>query len=288
MTQADADLKASTLSLDRMAIEEAGPDPARIAAAIHRQRDFGGGAVPISAIAMALDIIEIRESAGASFEGALVMPPDRNVGAIAVNAAARPRRKRFTIAHELGHFLSLHHQPIEPGRFACSARDLGSGWMPGRFVDDRHRRQEAEANRFAIELLAPARLMRSGLVGVPDLAKVVALSERLDLSREATVRRYAELHRDPMAIIFSKDGRLRYIDRRDAFPAIRIERDAPLPVLPKASDGAGLSDHEDADPRDWLGAKADASIVIQTLHQDDGFAITLLTIDRDGTEPEEA
>jgi hypothetical protein len=45
------------LELDRMAIEEAGPNPERLAAAIHLQLRDKGGAVPVYAIAKSLDIV---------------------------------------------------------------------------------------------------------------------------------------------------------------------------------------------------------------------------------------
>jgi hypothetical protein len=46
-----------------MAIEESGPNPERLAAAAHAQLNWLSGAVPIEAIARALDIAEIRLAA---------------------------------------------------------------------------------------------------------------------------------------------------------------------------------------------------------------------------------
>ena len=46
--------------LDRMAVEEAGPNPQRLAEAIHRQINLATGSVPVAEIARALDIIEIK------------------------------------------------------------------------------------------------------------------------------------------------------------------------------------------------------------------------------------
>jgi len=267
-----------------MTVEEAGPDPVRLAAAIHRQLGASAGPVPIHAIATALDIVEIREAQITSFEGALVMPVDRNIGAIAVNAASPRRRRRFTIAHELGHFLSPHHRPVNGVSFACSTRDLGSGWKGPANDLDRHLVQEAEANRFAIELLAPPRLMRRALTGIPDLAKIVAVSEALDLSREAIARRTVELHPEPIAVLFSRDGRLRYAERAGAFPFIALSQGDRLPTLPAAAGADGLSAHEDADPRDWFAGRTAPSLVVQTLYQDEGYAITLLAVDRSGDD----
>ena len=49
------------VTLDRMAIEEVGLNPQRLAQAIHDQKARLNGAVPIYEIAAALDIDEIRE-----------------------------------------------------------------------------------------------------------------------------------------------------------------------------------------------------------------------------------
>ena len=61
---------------------------------------------------------------------------------------------------------------------------MGVGWKRRSAAISRHTTQEIEANRFAIELLAPPDLMRPYLRGIPDLAKVLSLARALDLSRE--------------------------------------------------------------------------------------------------------
>jgi Zn-dependent peptidase ImmA (M78 family) len=76
---------------------------------------------------------------------------------------------------------------------------LATPWRKASVSASRHYTQEAEANRFAIEVLAAPRLVRPYLRGVPDLAKVLMLSDALGLSREAAARRYVELHAQPCA-----------------------------------------------------------------------------------------
>ena len=68
------------VKLDRMAIEEAGPDPERIAASIHMQLALLSGPVPIHQVAEALDIVEIRLVPLKGLEGALVSTPERDIG----------------------------------------------------------------------------------------------------------------------------------------------------------------------------------------------------------------
>ncbi|WP_375459515.1 ImmA/IrrE family metallo-endopeptidase [uncultured Enterovirga sp.] len=113
-----------TLTLDRMAIEEVGMNPARIAAAIHDQLGDVPGAVLVEAVAYALDIVEIRIEVLARVEGALIAPPERGSGSILLNARSHPRRRRFTLAHELGHYLSPHHVPTAQTGFCCDQSDM--------------------------------------------------------------------------------------------------------------------------------------------------------------------
>jgi Zn-dependent peptidase ImmA (M78 family) len=178
------------LVLDRMEVEEAGAEPSRLAAAIHAQLRELDRAVPVHAIAAALDITEIREVPVTSFEGALIMRPDRGEGSILVNSRSSRQRQRFTIAHELGHFLNVWHRPTNSaGMFTCRVQDLAQPWSHRSREKDRHKVQESEANRFAIELLAPRFRIKPFLKGIPDLGHVTDIASRLDLSREASARR---------------------------------------------------------------------------------------------------
>jgi len=268
------------LELDRMTIEEAGPNPERLAAAIHLQLRDKGGAVPVYAIAKSLDIVEIKEAPLKSLAGAVVTTPDRNEGSILINSQSPPPRRRFTVAHELGHFLNPWHQPSHPsGSFSCTPADLRAGWRRRATGASRHVTQEIEANRFAIELLAPPQLMRPYLRGIPDLAKVLSLARVLDLSREACARRYVEMLEQPSALILSADGVVRYVDRHREFPFVACHRGQRSPALPAPADETGLSAHVEADVRDWLARPAPGSLVAQTLTQRGGYSITLLAFD---------
>ncbi len=143
------------LVLDRMRVEEAGPSPVDLADAIHAQLGYVAGKVPIEQIAYALDIVEIRSCELVGIEGALVMTDNRSMGAIVVNAQASVPRRRFTTAHELLHFLNPLHQPTDLDRgFACTKDDMLASTAWARAIRSKHFRQEAEAGRFAIEVLA--------------------------------------------------------------------------------------------------------------------------------------
>lgn len=261
------------LSLDRMEAEEAGANPIRLAAAIHGQLGKQDGPVPVHAIARELDIIEIREESLSNLEGALVTTPERGWGSIVLNARASRRRRRFTLGHELGHFLNPYHVATAPEGFRCSRSDMIRSDLRAK---DRHFRQEAEANAFAIELLAPRHLVRPYLGDRPDLGHVKAMADHLDISREAAARRYVALHGEPLAVIFSHNGRCQYAVSAVDFPSLSLARQAAMPDVPALAGATGLSTAEEADAAGWLINANGVVLMVQTLHQQNARATTLL------------
>jgi hypothetical protein len=72
--------------------------------------------------------IEVAPLAG--IEGCLQCDPLKRRSQIVVNAKSQPRR-RYTIAHELGHFLNEHRPTLDFG-FACTAQDISHPSSPSR------------------------------------------------------------------------------------------------------------------------------------------------------------
>ncbi len=94
---------------------------------------------------------------------------------ILINEAQPRRRWRFTLAHELGHVLIPGHTGSVIDTINISEKE-----------ESEYREKEAEANRFAAELLMPTDWSLD-LIGVPsDMAEVVKkISEAADVSVEA-------------------------------------------------------------------------------------------------------
>lgn len=263
--------------LDRIEIEAAGSDPVRLARAIHRQMPDHEGAVPVHEIARALDIDEIREQPLSSFEGCLITDRDKSRGAILVNASSNRQRRRYSIAHELGHFLNERHAATEPGGFRCTTGDMAYPAGSGR-----HLRQEREANSFAIELLAPERLLRKRLNRSADIEHVLAIANEMEISREAAARRYVALHGERLAVLFSAGDRVRYVEKGNAFPGTTVWANDVLPPLPPCPrDGTDLTNLDEVSAPVWLSRPNGGGLFLQTLYQTDGYAMTLLVLDAD-------
>src|SRR6185437_10705677 len=135
--------------------------------------------VPIEELARQLDIREIAPLETEGFEGGLLTDEARSSGIILVNGAARRGRRRFTIGHELGHFLIPTHKPKKGSEFLCSRDDMR------RWSDkdqDSYVRMEVQANEFSALILMPPPLWRKEIAayGDPALSQVVALAGKFD------------------------------------------------------------------------------------------------------------
>jgi hypothetical protein len=92
---------------------------------------------------------------------------------IIVNAGDVLYRQRFTIAHEIAHFI-LHRQQLEKG---------GSVEDDAMYRSGLSTREEVEANRFAAQILMPMALIQKLIAqGVKD---VPSLAERFQVSQPA-------------------------------------------------------------------------------------------------------
>lgn len=260
-----------TLALDRIEIESVGADPVRLAAALFRQLPGLDGAVPIEEIALALDIESIEVRPLMSIEGCLQCDPLKSRGQIVVNALGPRRRRRYSVAHELGHFLNERHRPTIAFGFDCTAEDMS---LPQR--SGQRQRQEREANTFAIEVLTPRHLLARHLKPAAELDHALGMAERFDISREAASRRYVALHQECLAAVFSQDGRIRYIERGEGFPRTSVWTGDPLPRGPTRPGGGNLTNLGEVHPAAWLDRPNRYALFAQTLFQDEGFAITLL------------
>lgn len=245
---------------------------------MHAQAGTFDGAVPVDAIARALDIGEVRRAALDGCEGVLLTDAVRSRGAILVNDRRGERRARFSIAHELGHFLLERHQLHGAAGFHCRAGDLHE-----TRADTRHRRQESEANAFAAALLVPGYRLQPALQGDPDLRTLIPLRIDLDVSLEVLVRHYLDVCRTPLAAVWSADGRVRYVVRNRRFPFISRTRGERLSEATPTgrvvgSGRKGVTTWLEGDALYWCD-RPDRALREQCRLGANGHAVTLLWMD---------
>lgn len=268
------------MSFSRLDLDGLG-SPADIAARIHELEPGLAPLFPIEKLCRQLDIESITEVTTGAYEAALLMHPEKAFGSILVAKGRSDQRRRFSIGHELGHFLIPTHSPRPGHPFECSLADL-------HLVDtrekDRRRRIEAEANRFAAVLLMPRREVRKAMTSSgPDLAEILRLAREFGVSKEAMARSYIEAQHEAIAVLVLDRGRLARVYRHSDLPWIETSVGKPVPADSVASghqlQPGEMSDVEECDPELWFNQRGAARIDVlteQLLGQANGFAMLLL------------
>ena len=267
------------MKLDRMALADC-TTPKKLLDALLGQIPDLPLPVPIEEIAAALDIEQIQSLDTEGFEGGLIAFDDKSSGTILVNKRSPRQRQRFTIGHELGHFLNPWHVP-PTGGFRCTAGDMRRFDAPASL--DRAAQMEVEANAFSAGLLMPDADVRKTLRvwGTPEMSHILTLAERYDVSKEAAARKYVTAHDDPCAIIFSRRNEVLYGLRGADFPYLDIRKGRPVPTgsltKRKALGDGVVGEQEEVDPHSWLSRPRGVTrLTEQTLGQRDGYRMTLL------------
>lgn len=183
-------------------------------------------------------------------------------------------RRRFTIAHEIGHRV-LHGI----GAANDTTNDLRT-WISGN--------KETEANVFASELLMPECFFRPCIVGaVPSLAFVDNIANQFNTSSLATCIAFVRLTKEPCAVVVSANGKIKWARKSPAFDGFYIRRDNLDPYTGAAETFRGKSQNtngmgptpagawlEHYDRNDKASIKEDSRKISET-----GEVVSLLWID---------
>lgn len=181
--------------------------------------------IDLEMLAFAAGGLLIEEGGLETAEGRLVAAPNVG-GSIRVKAGLHPGRKRFTIAHEIAHYV-LH--PHESHDREHVSKDFAI-WHDAS--------EEAEANIFAAELLMPEFLFKPRSRGrVPSLALLDNLAEEFGSSTMATAFQYIHNTIEQVALVVSEGERILWAKKvKDFWPRIQRKR-----VHPHSAAGETLS-----------------------------------------------
>jgi Zn-dependent peptidase ImmA (M78 family) len=250
--------------------------------------------VPIEDLCRQLDIVDITPLDTDGYEGGLITPADKFEGSILYNRLSPRRRRRFTIAHELAHFLMPSHIPSADGRFLCKMSDM-LAMQAGEA--DKRLRMEVEANRFAAHILMPAPFFRPDVaVGKdPDLNQLIKLADRYDVSKEAASRAYVRYRDEPVAIVIVHNGKvLRVYREQSKFPYLSTGHGSPVSaysLLRRRKHEEGVpSEIDQTDAGVWLDVQRGQTppqLYEQVLAQREGYAMIMLSIEPQIDEDEE-
>lgn len=152
------------------------------------QKSKGKTPVNVKALAKSLNIPVIEEVYKDDISGMLVIREENAI--ISVNKKHHKNRQRFSIAHELGHYL-LH------GSEANVFIDKTKVFLRDKKSSEGTQLQEIEANGFAAELLMPEALLKEKIIqkqlDLDDEEAVESLAKQFKVSVQALTHRLIRL-----------------------------------------------------------------------------------------------
>ncbi len=265
--------------LERMELADIG-NPRKMAAGVLNLLPNVVFPLPVEEIALALEIRQVLPFDTDSFEGALLADEAKSNCMILVRSDARPERRRFTVGHELGHYLMPLHIPTQDG-FRCTQTDMQQEEITGARGNAAW---EAEANTFAAELLMPPTEFKRKLRAERDVSieALTSVAHEFGVSKMACGRRIMQLSDDPCAMLISKDGILKQVYRHAEFPYIGLQSGMAIPrdaLARTFNESPGLaSGIESTEPSGWrIREKRELEVYEQVLSQTGGWRLTLLT-----------
>ncbi|MCL5421027.1 MAG: ImmA/IrrE family metallo-endopeptidase [Nitrospirae bacterium] len=165
--------------------------------------------IPVDPVEIAIQKgIEVSEDDAEGYTGMLLVVDGEAM--IAVNKAIRePTRKKFTVAHELGHFAIPGHITPQQTVYRCSDKDISN--FSGSI------NKEVEANLFASELLMPEEHFKKR-VQYKDLTKSLldALCAEFGTSLTATGMRCITF-KPEYALVYSENSRISWFHIGEEF-----------------------------------------------------------------------
>lgn len=185
----------------------------------------------------------------AGSEGALVRSPlNEKEWGILYNERAGAERQRFTIAHELGHFI-LHRK--NQAAFNCSTESIYSG-------SDGLAQMEREADDFASNLLMPGNLLRQKLDGQEvDFYLLSDLASEFGVSLEAMCIRFVKYTTLRAVLIYWDNGFMKYQWRSQS--AVRTKVSIRKSGDPQEPPSDTLAAEEEI-VQEWTGVEMSANV----------------------------
>ena len=243
-------------------------------------RRFGmdaGRRLPDIAHQIGLDVVYRRVE---TYEGALLRIKGIPRGCVVINSSIREEsRQRFTLAHEIGHFVLPDQQDLS----APCVRDAIENW------DEDLNRPEVDANRFAAEILMPRSILGEYLRSEPSFESLRSIAGLCGTSLTASGFQLMALTSFRACLVWSQKGRVRWYKPSQEF--IRWVKKGHLSESTFASDcfkGKAVPDRLEPVPASaWLfekGLKDDAKIWEHSVPLPGYSAVLTVLVMRDKVE----
>lgn len=185
------------------------------------------------------------------FDGMLAANKSRSKWLILYNSAtASEGRKRFTIAHEFGHYLLHRHQQ---DRFECGGDDIETG-------DNNERDIEVEADSFASTLLMPLDDFRRQVDRQSISFDLLGhCADRYGVSLTAAALRWTEIAPKRAVLVASRDDHMLWAKSNEAalrsgayFATRKNTIELPRQALAHSYNGWDAGDQQTGRAQDWF------------------------------------
>lgn len=133
---------------------------------------------------------------------------------ITINKDADPRRQRFSLGHELGHWVNDRGKNLT---YRCNTNDMRQRSMS---KDNFGQQREVRANQFSAELMMPDHIFGRYLNDIDiTLDSVNYLANEFNTSRTSTAIRFVEISNYPcMIVCWDKPGKRLWFSRNPIVP----------------------------------------------------------------------
>lgn len=165
---------------------------------------------------------------------------------ITIDSDADPRRQRFSIGHELGHWVNDRGKNLS---YQCSDADMRQYSSP---KSDFKKQKEVRANRFSAQLLMPNYIFGRYLADHEITGETVDyLSNIFNVSRTSTSIRLVELSDKPcMIVCWTSSGTRKWFFRNSIVP----DSIWPHKILLRPKNTLSITNCVEVDSDKWLEA----------------------------------
>lgn len=154
----------------------------------------------------------VRRESLSGCEGQIIGTQTRAV--ITINSNSGPQRQRFSLGHELGHWVNDRGKNLT---YRCTDADMR---QYATIRTDFRQQKEVRANQFSAELLMPAYLLNRYLLDREIIRETVDdLSQLFNVSRTSASIRLVEISDRPcMLVCWDKSGKRKWFFKNNILP----------------------------------------------------------------------
>ena len=196
---------------------------------------------------------DVKRTVLSDYEGSIIGTDEKAI--ITINICADPRRQRFSLGHEIGHWVNDRGKNLT---YRCNTNDMRQRKMS---KDNFRQQKEVRANQFSAELIMPNHIFSHHAYNLDiTFDSVNYLADKFDVSRTSAAIRFVEVSSYPcMIVCWNKEGSRRWFSRNPIVP----DSIWPHSRILRPRDAFSLSNGLEVDADKWISNEGaeDFSIV---------------------------